>query len=285
MKKSMKKIWLCLIMLVCTVSLLSGCSGVSVGKRANHVDNWDRIQKRGFVTVGLDDTFVPMGFRQKSGKLVGYDVDLARAVFKLYGIKVSFQSIDWSMNATELNNGTIDLIWNGYSKTPQREKKVAFSDTYLQNDQTLVSLRKNHINSFADMQGKTLGAQAGSSGAQDISQYPKMLKNRIKGNSPVLYDSFTNAFIDLNANRIQGMIIDSTYAGYYINHESNPKDYKITNGPFPKEQFGVGMRKTDTTMRNKINRGLKILAKNGTLAKINHKWFGDSADSPLLNNK
>ncbi len=85
-----------------------------------------------------------MGFRQKSGKLVGYDVDLARAVFKLYGIKVSFQSIDWSMNATELNNGTIDLIWNGYSKTPQREKKVAFSDTYLQNDQTLVSEKESH---------------------------------------------------------------------------------------------------------------------------------------------
>ena len=59
----------------------------------------------------------------KSGKLVGYDIDLARAVFKLYGIKFSFQSIDWSMNATELNNGTIDLIWNGYSKTPQREEE------------------------------------------------------------------------------------------------------------------------------------------------------------------
>ena len=268
----------------CTGSLLAGCSGVSVGKRANHVDNWNRIEKRGYVTVGLDDTFVPMGFRQKSGKLVGYDIDLARAVFKLYGIKVSFQSIDWSMNATELNNGTIDLIWNGYSKTPQREKKVAFSDTYLQNDQTLVSLRKNHINSYADMQGKTLGAQAGSSGAQDISQYPNLLKNKIKGKSPVLYDSFTNAFIDLNANRIQGLIIDSTYAGYYVSHESNPKDYVINNGSFPKEQFGVGMRKTDTTMRHKINRGLKILAKNGTLAKINHKWFGNAADSPLLKN-
>lgn len=276
-----KRFWLVLVMLFTTVGLLSGC-GITVGKRANHVDNWQRIQKRGYVTVGLDDTFVPMGFREKSGKLVGYDVDLARALFKLYNIKVSFQTIDWSMNATELNNGTIDLIWNGYSKTPEREKVVAFSDTYLQNDQTLVTLRKDNIKSFNDMTGKTLGAQAGSSGANDISQYHTLLKDKIKGKSPVLYDSFTNAFIDLNAGRIQGMIIDSTYAGYYVNHESNPKDYRIINGAFPKEAFGVGMRKTDTTMRHKINRGLKILAKNGTLAKINHKWFGDAADSPLL---
>lgn len=277
-----KKFWLGTVMLLCTV-LLSGC-GISIGKRANHVDNWNRIEKRGYVIVGLDDTFVPMGFREKSGKLVGYDIDLARAVFKLYGIKVSFQSIDWNMNATELNNGTIDLIWNGYSKTPQREKKVAFSDTYLLNDQELVTMRKSNIKSFADMKGKVVGAQTGSSGANDITEFPKLLKNKISG-QPVLYDSFTNAFIDLKANRIQGLIIDSTYAGYYVNHESDPKAYRIVRGSFPKEAFGVGMRKSDKTMRRKINRGLKILAKNGTLEKINHKWFGNNADSPLLKNK
>lgn len=277
-----KKIWLGMVMLLCTV-MLSGC-GVTIGQRANHVDNWHRIEKRGYVTVGLDDTFVPMGFREKSGKLVGYDIDLARAVFKLYGIRVSFQPIDWNMNATELNNGTIDLIWNGYSKTPQREKKVAFSDTYLSNDQELVTMRKNNIKSFADMKGKVVGAQTGSSGANDINQFPKLLKDKISG-QPVLYDSFTNAFIDLKANRIQGLIIDSTYAGYYVNHESDPKAYRIVRGNFPKEDFGVGLRKSDKTMRRKINRGLKILAKNGTLNKINHKWFGDNADSPLLKNK
>ncbi|WP_282801907.1 amino acid ABC transporter substrate-binding protein [Secundilactobacillus kimchicus] len=279
-----KRLWLSLLGLITLGGLLSGC-GVTVGERANNVDNWHRIEKRGYAIVGLDDTFVPMGFREKSGRLVGYDVDLARAVFKLYGLKVSFQTIDWSMNATELNNGTIDAIWNGYSKTPEREKVVAFSDTYLQNDQTLVSLRKNNITSFRQMAGKTLGAQTGSSGANDISAYPKLLKNRIKGQSPVLYDSFTNAFIDLNANRIQGMIIDSTYAGYYVKHQKNPAAYRIINGQFPKEEFGVGLRKSDHTLKAKINAGLKTLAQNGTLAKINHKWFGNAADSPLLHQK
>ncbi len=70
----------------------------------------------------MDDTFVPMGFREKNGSLEGFDIDLARAVFKRYGIKADFQTIDWSMKETELRNQTIDLIWNGYTVTPQRKK-------------------------------------------------------------------------------------------------------------------------------------------------------------------
>lgn len=76
------------------------------------------------------------------------------------------------MNATELNNGTIDAIWNGYSKTPEREKVVAFSDTYLQNDQTLVSLRKNNITSFRQMAGKTLALRLVHQGQTTLARTP-----------------------------------------------------------------------------------------------------------------
>lgn len=84
-------------------------------------------------------------FGKKNGKLVGYDVDLARAVFKQYGIKVDFQTIDWSMKETELRNGTIDLIWNGYTITKARAKSVAFSRPYLENQQILVTKKKPAI--------------------------------------------------------------------------------------------------------------------------------------------
>lgn len=261
-------------MLMGVATTLSGC-GQNVTQRADTQDTWSTIKKRGYVVVGLDDSFVPMGFREKSGKLIGYDIDLARAVFKLYGIKISFQTIDWSMNATELRNGTIDLIWNGYTKNPQREKVVAFSDTYLKNKQVLVSLKKNHINSFDDMTGKTLGVQSGSSGYESLENNPKLLKDKIAKKTPVQYDTFTNAFLDLNAGRIKGLLIDSVYANYYIKHEANSADYNETQGTFKSEDFAVGMRKGDKTMRKKINAGLKTLKANGTLDKINKKWFGN----------
>ena len=279
-----KRLLALIITFICTL-FISACSGISVNRKANTVDNWSHIKQRGYVTVGVDDTFVPMDFRQKNGQLIGYDVDLANAVFKQYGINVSFQTIDWSMNTTELKNGTIDLIWNGFSKNPEREAKVSFSKTYLYTSQVLVSLKKNKINTIAAMKNKTLGVQTGSSGYNDVMKYPKVFKNHIKNQDPILYDTFTNAFIDLNAGRIQGLLIDSTYANYYISRQKHPENFTEIESPFPKEEFGVGMRKSDLTLHKKINYALEKLAKNGTLTKINHKWFGNKAESPLLQTK
>lgn len=106
--KKLGRIWTLIAVMIGLSGVLAGCTTVT--QRANDTDKWSQIKKKKKVVVGLDDSFVPMGFRQKSGKLVGYDIDLARAVFKLYGIKVDFQTIDWSLNVTELHNGTIDLI-------------------------------------------------------------------------------------------------------------------------------------------------------------------------------
>ncbi len=110
-----------LVLLLIPVMLVAGCQTVT--QRADTQDTWSQIKKRGKVVIGVDDSFVPMGFREKNGKLVGYDVDLARAVFKQYGIKVDFQTIDWSMKETELRNGTIDAIWNGYSVNERTKGK------------------------------------------------------------------------------------------------------------------------------------------------------------------
>lgn len=256
--------------------MLSGCESVS--SRADHQDTWQHIKRRGTVVIGVDDSFVPMGFREKNGKLVGYDVDLAKATFAQYGLKVDFQTIDWSMKETELRNGTIDAIWNGYTVTPQRAKKVAFSTPYLRNRQVLVTKRKQNIDSFADMKGKVLGLQTGSSAQTLLNQHPKLLKQYIKG-SPVTYDTFNDAFIDLNVNRIQGLLIDQVYAGYYVKHEPDPAAYRTIVGNFAGENYAVGLRKGDVTLKRKIDQGFVKLAKNGKLSQINHKWFGQDSDS------
>lgn len=275
----MKKLkqWLLVLVLLGPIFALAGCENVT--KRANTQDTWQRIERRKKVIVGLDDSFVPMGFRQKNGKLVGYDVDLARAVFKQYGIKVDFQPIDWSMKETELKNGTIDLLWNGYSVNPARRKKVAFSRYYLENKQILVTKKSQHINNFQDMKGKSLGVQNGSTGATALDAKPKLLKDLIKHKSPVLYDTFPDAFIDLNANRIQGILMDQVYADYYIRHQKNSQSYATYISPdMPAEHYAVGMRKGDRTLRKKINDGLGRLQRNGQLQKLNEKWFGTKSN-------
>lgn len=271
------KIWFLLLVLLVPTIFLSGCE--SVTKRANTEDTWTHIQKRGKVIIGLDDSFVPMGFRQKNGKLVGYDIDLARAVFKQYGIKVDFQPIDWSMKETELRNGTIDLIWNGYTMTPAREGKVLFSRPYQQNQQILVTKTKYNVNNFSDMAGKTLGVQNGSTGTAVLGENPKILKNLIKNQEPVLYDTFPEAFIDLNANRIQGILMDKVYAEYYIRHQKDSSSYKTyESSQISSENFAVGMRLGDKTLKNKIDSALGKMQKNGQLKQINEKWFGENSN-------
>lgn len=266
-----------LALLLVPVMLVAGCQTVT--QRADTQDTWSQIKKRGKVVIGIDDSFVPMGFQEKNGKLVGYDVDLARAVFKQYGIKVDFQTIDWSMKETELRNGTIDAIWNGYSVTKERKEKVAFTRSYLLNRQVLVTKKKSHILNLNDMTGKVLGLQTGSTASTDLDAQPKVLKDKIKDQTPILYDTFPSAFIDLNAGRIQGILMDEVYANYYLKHLSDSGSYRtLISKAFPADSFAVGLRKGDKTLKKKINDGLAKLQKNGELAKINEKWFGKKSN-------
>lgn len=261
-----------LLILFCLVlSLLM----ISCGRKKTAEDQWSRINKEKKIIVGLDDSFVPMGFQNKAGKTIGFDIDLARALFDLYGIEVDFQSIDWSMKENELQNQTIDLIWNGYSKSAEREKKVLFSDEYMKNEQVIVSLKKNNINRFSDMEGKILGAQNGSSGFNHFEEQPNLLKVFVKDQTPILYDGFNEAFMDLKSGRIDGLLIDRVYANYYLSHEDNLSDYTIISGDFESEAFAVGIRKSDKELAKKINQGFEKLRKSGKLAEISTEWFGE----------
>lgn len=236
-------------------------------------DQWSRIKKDKQITIGLDDTFVPMGFRDKDGKIVGFDVDLANAVFKSMDIKVKWQPIDWSMKETELNIGNIDAIWNGYTVTDDRKKKVAFSDSYHKATQVLVTLKKNNVNRFSDMKDKVLGDQTTSSGDEQFNKSPNILKQYVKDQKVIGYDTFDKAFNDLNAGRIDGLLIDEDYARYYVAHQPKPEDYTITVGDFPIDNTAVGFRKSDDKLREAVNKKLQEFKSDGRIKEIENKWF------------
>lgn len=258
------------------ISLNSGTKNTAQNmQKATKSDDWQRIKRDKQITIGLDDTFVPMGFRDKNGKIIGFDVDLANAVFKSMGITVKWQPIDWSMKETELNTGNIDAIWNGYTKTAARAKQVSFSKTYHRATQVLVTLKKNNINQFSDMQGKVLGDQTASSGDETFNEHPKVLKQYVKDQKVIGYDTFDKAFTDLNAGRIDGLLIDEDYARYYVAHQANPKNYTVTVGDFAVDQTAVGFRKSDVKLRQAVNKTLDKFKKDGRMTRIENKWFSN----------
>lgn len=264
---------LCLGIAIIWVGIIVG-RGVTIGHNFNQSDNWHQYQQKKEIVVGLDDTFVPMGFRKQNGQITGYDVELARLVFKQYGIKVKFQPIDWLMKETELRNGTIDLIWNGYSFTPKRSQVVAFSNPYYRNGQVLVTLKNNNITQLSDLKNQLLGVQSASTGAAELDAHPKILKQYIAHQEPIFYDTFMNAINDLNSGRIKAILVDRVYADYYIDSLKVKNKYQISATSFPVDQFAVGLRKSDVTFKYKIDTALNKLASNGELAKLNQRWFG-----------
>lgn len=271
----MKKIILGMVA-VLTLVTLTACGE----KEASSTDSWKTIEEDKKVTIGLDDTFVPMGFKDEDGKIVGFDVDLAKAVFKEYGIKADFQPIDWSMKENELENGTIDLIWNGYTVTKSREKKVLFTDPYAQNEQVLVTKKDSGITNAEGMKGKILGAQEGSAGYEAFNNETKTLKDIVKDNDATLYASFNEAMIDLENGRINGLLIDKVYVDYFLKQAGKLDAYNILSVGFKNENFAVGARKSDKELVNKINEAFKELQDNGKYAEISKKWFGEELSLP-----
>jgi len=126
----MKKI---IILLVMAMTILM-CSVEKTDKK--ETKNEDKLPQK--VVVGLDDTFAPMGFKNEKGELIGFDIDLAKAVAEKLKIEVEFKPINWDSKIMDLNSGNIDLIWNGLTITPDRAKETEISKAYLSNNQIII---------------------------------------------------------------------------------------------------------------------------------------------------
>ncbi|GGI17583.1 amino acid ABC transporter substrate-binding protein [Gottfriedia solisilvae] len=247
-----------IILLMISILIVSGC-----GKEKRNANE---------VVLGLDDTFVPMGFKDDQGKFVGFDIDLAKEVFKRENMKVTFQPIDWSMKETELISGNIDTIWNGYSITDERKKKVNFSKAYLSNRQVIITLANSSIQSKSDLKNQIVGIQEGSSSLEAVNK-EKDLVDSFKDGKPVLYENNNQALMDLEAKRVDAVVADETLARYYMNKRGESK-YKILEDNFGEEDYGIGVRKDDKELLNKINKQIDAMKKDGTYDKIYQKWFG-----------
>lgn len=261
MKKLVKKLGMVLVVISMVVVGLVGC-----GKSEASSDDDE-------VVIGYDNTYFPMGFLDDNGDTVGFDVDLAKKTFDKLGMKVKFQSIDWSMKETELNSGNIDAIWNGYSLTEERKQKVAYTDAYMQNSQLIVTLKDSDIKTKADLAGKVVGSQQGSAGEEALNKDTKTL-NSLDG-APVLFSTFDNAFRDLEAGRIDALVGDETLVKYYISQKGKDK-YNILDENFGTEDYVVAFRKDDTELRDKVNSTINELKKDGSFDEIYNKWFGET---------
>ena len=226
-----------------------------------------KVRDAGYLLIGLDENFPPMGFKDEDGKITGFDIDVATEVCRRVGVEAQPVPINWDDKEKELNEGRIDCIWNGMSVNPERSKSMNLSEPYIKNDLVFAVLPGSDIKSLDDFDGITVGVQSGSS-AEDAfkgSDYSTDVNLECADDNIELLDM-------LDSESIDAVCLDSIFAYYYI--ASNDKDYIILPNILTSEDMAVGFRKGDAQLRDEIQRQLHNMKADGSLADISKKWFG-----------
>lgn len=229
--------------------------------------SFDKVKDKGVLVVGLDATFAPMGFRGENGEIVGFDIDLAKEVAKRWGVEVEFKPCEWDGIIFDLNSGNIDMVWNGMTMTEERIKQVTFSDPYFTDGQLIFSRKGEEVKKVAELEGKVVGLQLGSSA--DYAVQKSDIFSKIK--EVKKYATNVEALMDLEAGRTDAVVVD-TVAGKYYNSKRATLTY--SDESLTTEYYGVAMRKKDKALAEKLNATLDEMRADGTFDKISEKWFG-----------
>ena len=216
------------------------------------------------VVVGYT-LYAPMNYLNENNELVGFDTDLAKAVFGNMGYEVIFQEIDWNSKYTDLNSGTIDCVWNGFTCNTAdndgilRAEKVDFSYNYMENQQVIVARKDSGIAAAADLAGKIAAVESGSAGESYAESFEGVT---IKG-----FTKQTDCLFEVNAGTADFAVLDVLLAKSYAGQGDYANIVIIDGLSSEVEYYAIGFKK-GSELTAKVNEQLEKLAKDGTIAKL-----------------
>ena len=253
----MKKFVAFLLASMMLVGCLCGCSADS--------------GKEKFV-VGFDAAFPPYGYQNEKGEYVGFDLSLAEEVCKRNGWELVKKPIDWNSKDQELNSGAVNCIWNGFTMN-DREDLYTWSEAYVDNSQVFVVKKDSGITDFSGLAGKYVAVQADSSAetaltSTDDNDANLALADTFKDLIPVA--EYNTAFMNLETGAVQAIAMDIGVAKYQIAQRGDK--YMILEQPLASEQYGIGFKKGNTELRDKVQATLNAMVADGTFARIAQEW-------------
>ena len=230
--------------------------------------------------VGFDAEFPPYGFKNDTtGEYVGFDLDLAQEVCDRNNWTLVKQPINWDAKDTELDSGSIDCIWNGFTMNG-REDEYTWSEPYIDNKQVVIVKSDSNINSLDDLADKKVEVQADSSALAALEEDQKSLADTFETLTQVA--DYNTAFMDLESGACDAVAMDIGVAQYKVASASNPDDYKILDKEISSEQYGVGFKKGNTELRDQVQQTLDEMQKDGTIDKIAAKYDSYGVPGSLI---
>lgn len=222
--------------------------------------------------VGFDAEFPPYGYQDENGEYVGFDLDLAQEVCNRNGWILKKQPIDWDSKDMELNSGTIDCIWNGFTING-RESSYTWSVPYVDNSQVVIVKSDSGIKKLKDLVGKIVIVQADSSAlaalaGDDASEENIALAATFADLQEV--SDYNSAFMNLESGAADAVCMDIGVANYEI--EARGSKFAMLEEHVSTEQYGIGFKLGNTELKEQVQTALLEMLDDGTFLEIAEKW-------------
>lgn len=224
----------------------------------------EKIKRSGAMTAAASFEYVPFDFIE-GGKMSGFNVDLGDEIARRMGVKLSWSKIDFKGIIAALNSSRVDVLVTAMTRTPERAKQILFSDSYFDGGVGAAYRVNNPVPRPEDLKGKTVGIQIGSAGAAWAREQQSMGAKEIK-----TYDTLFLALKDLQSGRVDVVVSSLPSVRYNVRRMTDV----AYSTPWDSREVGINTRNSDQDFMDEINRHMRAMKSDGSLKKIEDKWFG-----------
>ena len=264
------------LMAAAMVFTMAGCGSskdadTSAKKETKTEDSKDKENSDKQFIVGFDAEYPPYGYKDDNGEYVGFDLDLAQEVCARNGWELVKQPIDWDSRDMELNSGSIDCIWNGFTMTG-REDDYTWSKPYVDNSIVVVVKEGSGIEKKEDLAGKVIAVQADSSGLAaltDEEDNEENLKLAASFSDLQQVADYNTAFMNLEAGAVDAIVVDIGVADYQLESRTG---FVMLDDKIRTEQYAVGFKLGNEELRDQVQSTLDEMVKDDTFDDIAKKW-------------
>lgn len=268
----MKKFLAAAFAVVMALSVMTGCSSSSENTTTENeettAEGESASSERTQLIVGFDAEYPPYGYMAEDGSYVGFDLDLAQEVCNRNGWELVKQPIDWNSKDMELNSGTIDCIWNGFTMTG-REDEYTFSEPYVDNSIVFVVMNDSDIQTEADLAGKVVVTQADSSALAALTNTEDNDENLALAASFAALEQvadYNTAFMELESGVVDAIAVDIGVAQYQLT--SRGDTFRQLEEPLSTEQYAIAFKLGNTELRDQVQTTLDEMLEDGTFDEI-----------------
>lgn len=245
---------------------------------AESESDWAYIQGKGKLTIGIT-LFAPINYYDENNELIGFDTELAKAVCEKLGVEVEFIEINWDSKEIELNSKNIDAIWNGMCITEERKQNMSMSRPYLYNTQAMVMKADKEADIMADIAGKYVVAEQGSTGEgklqgtiADDDTVVVSAKEYFKDANYTPVDSMAKALMEVKSGIADVALVDSVCALAMVGEGTDYDDLTVNlDNNFGLQEYGIGFR-VGSDVTELVNNAIIELTKDGIVAQIAEKY-------------